>query len=208
MSESTISVGPRGWGAAFLASSGLCGLSGALAGLLWGGVGGRLAMRLLFLTSDDHLRGHITDSGFEIGAISLGTVFLLVFSTVAGGVLGLLAGPLRMLTPGPTWLVALGAGVTGAAFFGSLLVAPDGIDFNVLEPLWLAVALFVLLPGAWAATLVVVADHLSRPGRLFTVLPARVGQRRFGLVGWAALATMTTVGVTDLVADLRSLTRT
>jgi len=206
MSDTTTSAGAPGWTAAVLASTGVCGVAGTLAGIAWGGVGGRLAMRLLFVTSDDRVRGRITDSGFEIGAISPGTMFLLVFSAVAGGLLGLVAGPLRMITAGPAWLVAVGAGVAGGAFFGALLVAPDGVDFNVLEPLWLAVALFVLLPGGWAATVVLLADRLARSGALFTTLPARIDERRFGLVGWGVLAALTVVGVAGLLDDVRSLT--
>jgi hypothetical protein len=197
---------PTGWGAAILASTGICSLAGTLAGVVWGGIGGRLAMRLLFLTSDERVRGVVTDSGFEIGSISLGTVFLVVFSAIGGAFLGAVGGPLRMVTAGPTWLVALGAGIANAAFFGALLVAPDGVDFNVLDPLWLAVALFVLLPGSWAATVVVLADRMARPGVVFADLPAHIGDRRFGLVGWVVIAVLTTVGVTLLIGDIRTLT--
>jgi hypothetical protein len=198
--------GAPGWGAAVLASAGIGGLAGTFAGLLWGGVGGRLAMRLLFLTSDEHVRGIVSDSGFEIGTVSFGTVFLLAFSAVAGAFLGTIGGPLRVVTAGPTWLVAVGAGVANAAFFGALLVAPDGVDFRVLDPLWLAVALFVLLPGAWAATVVLLADRIARPGFVFTVLPARIDERRFGLLGWVVMAVLTVVGVVGLIDDIRSLT--
>jgi hypothetical protein len=111
-----------------------------------------------------------------------------------------------MVTAGPTWLVALGAGIANAAFFGALLVAPDGVDFNVLDPLWLAVGLFVLLPGSWAATVVVLADRMARPGVVFADLPAHIGDRRFGLVGWVVIAVLTTVGVALLIGDIRTLT--
>jgi hypothetical protein len=197
---------PAGWGAAILASAGICSLAGTLAGVVWGGIGGRLAMRLLFLTSDERVRGVVTDSGFEIGTISLGTVFLVLFSAIGGGFLGAFGGPLRMVTAGPTWLVALGAGIANAAFLGALLVAPDGVDFNVLDPLWLAVTLFVLLPGSWAATVVVLADRLARPGVVFADLPTHIGDRRFGLVGWVVIAVLTTVGVALLIGDIRTLT--
>jgi len=41
--------------------------SGAIAGALVGGIGGRLAMLLLRLTSPDAVTGMISDDGFEIG---------------------------------------------------------------------------------------------------------------------------------------------
>jgi len=55
----------RGRGAVYTA------LAGGIAGFVWGGVGGRVAMRIVFLTSDDTVRGVISDDGFEIGRISL-----------------------------------------------------------------------------------------------------------------------------------------
>ena len=51
--------------------------SGFITGLLIGGVGGRLAMFLLRLTSDPALRGRQTDDGFTIGVFSTETLFLL-----------------------------------------------------------------------------------------------------------------------------------
>jgi hypothetical protein len=51
--------------------------AGFLAGVLIGGVGGRLAMLALRLTSDPSLHGVSTDDGFTIGRVSLQTLFLL-----------------------------------------------------------------------------------------------------------------------------------
>ena len=51
--------------------------AGFLAGVLIGGVGGRLAMLALRLTSDPSLNGVSTDDGFTIGRVSLQTLFLL-----------------------------------------------------------------------------------------------------------------------------------
>jgi hypothetical protein len=38
-------------------------------------------------------------------------------------------------------------GLVGAAVVGSQVVNTEGIDFNVLEPVWFAIAGFVALPG-------------------------------------------------------------
>src|SRR5580765_8982665 len=51
--------------------------AGFLAGVVIGGVGGRLAMLMLRLTSDPSLHGVSTDDGFTIGRVSLETLFLL-----------------------------------------------------------------------------------------------------------------------------------
>ena len=40
---------------------------GAISGAVIGGLGGRLVMRILLLTSDDTVRGVTSDDGFEIG---------------------------------------------------------------------------------------------------------------------------------------------
>jgi len=206
MSDRTSSDdGSPGWAAATVTSAGIVGVAGTLAGLVWGGVGGRIAMRILFLTSDDSVRGMTSDAGFEIGTISLGTAFLVVFAAIAGAIIGMFGGLLRMVTAGPTWLVGLGAGLASAAFFGALLVTPEGVDFNVLDPLWLGVTLFVVLPGLWAASTVVVGEWLARPGRLFATLPQRIDERRFGFAGWIVLAVLTAAGVVSLVIDIRDL---
>ena len=51
--------------------------TGGWAGFLVGGVGGRIAMFVLRLTSTDSVRGTQSDDGFTIGQLSGATVFLL-----------------------------------------------------------------------------------------------------------------------------------
>ena len=65
------------------------------AGFLVGGVGGRLAMFILRLTSDDSVRGIESDDGFTIGQISAQSFFLIAATTLLGTLLafGYLAGP-------------------------------------------------------------------------------------------------------------------
>jgi hypothetical protein len=46
---------------------------------------------------------------------------------------------------GRPWLFGGLTGLVG----GSLVIHPDGVDFTLLEPLWLAIVLFVLLPAAY-----------------------------------------------------------
>ena len=49
-------------------------------------------------------------------------------------------------------MVALTAAVVG----GGVFVEFEGIDFRLLKPLWLAIGLFVFLPGAWGATVAII----------------------------------------------------
>lgn len=162
-------------------------------------------MRVVFLTSSEHVRGLTSDDGFEIGTISGATVFLIVFTTILGAIAGLGVGIIRMVTSGPTWAVAVGTGLATATFFGAGIVHTDGVDFRFLEPLWLTVGLFVLIPGLWGATVIVVTDRLLRSS-LATGVPPAVHRRYLGAIGWIFLTCITTVGVRDLAADIATLT--
>ena len=74
------------------------------------------------------------------------------------------------------------------------------------SPLWLAVALFVVIPGVWGITVVLLAQRLMRPGMVYPSLPARINQHRWGLVGWLILAGVTVAGLVDLADDVGRLT--
>jgi hypothetical protein len=127
--------------------------AGAWAGLLVGGVGGRLAMFVLRLTSPDYVRGVTSDDGFEIGRFSFDTVFLLALTTIAGAFVGVVFVAFRraLHVAWRVWSWTL----VGATVGGSLILHADGIDFNLLEPTWLAVAMFIAIPAGGAALMAV-----------------------------------------------------
>jgi hypothetical protein len=131
--------------------------SGAIAGFLIGGIGGRVAMLLLRLTSPDLVIGMSSDDGFEIGVVSTNTLNLLAAMTFVGAANGLLYAALRSAVPPrlrlPLWTL-LAATAGGASF-----VHEDGIDFTLLEPAALAVVLFVALPALAAALVVVLVER-------------------------------------------------
>ena len=191
--------------AAFAASGVIAAGVGGVAGLVWGGIGGRIAMRVVFLTSNEHVRGVTSDDGFEIGTISGATIFLLIFTTILGGIAGFGVGIIRMVTSGPTWAVAIGTSLAGASFAGAGIVHTDGVDFRLLDPLWLTVGLFVLIPGLWGATVVVVTERLLRSHRI-EGLPLLVHHRYWGATGWILLVAITTIGIRNLLADIATLT--
>ena len=206
MGDPQVQTTPRFSLPALLGWMGLGSTAGSIAGFMWGGVGGRIAMRILTLTSDDRLRGAISDDGFEIGRISAGTVFLLVLSTILGGIAGAIYGAVRAVVSAPNRVLAPAVGIAAAAIGGSFIVHADGIDFRVLEPLWLTVGLFVLIPGLWGLTIVPLSDRLRERVLKFPhtdLEPA--GGRPSQLVGWAFLAFVAVMGTLGLIRDVRAL---
>jgi hypothetical protein len=134
--------------------------AGAWAGLLVGGVGGRLAMFLLRVTSPDYVRGVESDDGFEIGRFSTDTVFLLALTTIAGAVVGMGFVAVRRALP-IAWRVWSWT-LVGATVGGSLILHADGVDFQLLEPAWLAVSSFVVIPAGGAALMAVWVERWDR----------------------------------------------
>lgn len=139
-------------------------LAGIWLGALVGGLGGRLAMLLLRATSSEHVVGVTSDDGFFIGRVTLGGTYNLIGLGAAIGIIG--AAAYRWVEHwllGPPWFRRLTAALGAGAVVGSMLVHTDGVDFNVLEPQWLAIALFVLIPAAFAYFIGPLEDALARP---------------------------------------------
>jgi len=140
--------------------------AGFVAGLTIGGVGGRLAMFVLRLTSDPALRGLETDDGFTIGVFSGATLFLVFLTAIAGAVGGVAYLAVRAWLPerARPWLFGTLTGVVG----GALVIRPDGIDFTLLEPLWLAVVMFVALPASYGVAVSLLAERFLASDSAFT----------------------------------------
>lgn len=138
----------------------LGGAAGAVSGFVIGGVGGRLAMFLLRLTSSDWVRGLESDDGFTIGQFSTDTIFLLAFTTFIGLVVGIVCVALRSQLPGfrGAVMLVLAGGTLGAA----VIIKPDGVDFTRLGPLPLACALFTVIPLASTALIVLFIGRWRR----------------------------------------------
>lgn len=94
--------------------------------------------------------------------------------TALGAMNGVLYAALRTMIPGrlrlPLWVGF--AALVG----GSLFVHEDGVDFTLISPALLAIALFVLLPGVAAALVVLLVERWDREAawrnRRLTVLVA------------------------------------
>jgi hypothetical protein len=137
-------------------------LVGVPVGLLAIGLGGRLAMFLLRLTSPPDVIGVTSDDGFEIGRFTLAGTYNLMNVGVAVGLIGALA--CAVVSPwlvGPAWLRVTTVGLTAGALVGSLILHADGVDFTRLQPRWLAVLLFLALPALVGALLLVLVDRAT-----------------------------------------------
>lgn len=137
-------------------------VAGIPTGVLVAGVGSRLAMLVLRLTSPDTVVGVTSDDGFEIGRFTIGGTYNLLMLGAAVGLIG--AAAYRAVQPwllGPEWFRRLTVAAASGAVVGSLLIHADGVDFRVLEPTWLAVSLFVALPALFGAAVGFAVDRVA-----------------------------------------------
>jgi pimeloyl-ACP methyl ester carboxylesterase len=160
--------------------------AGAISGLLCAGLVGRLVMRTLAATSGGGAAGLRTEAGETVGRITVGgsIAFIQFAGFVSATLLAVAFVALRR------WLPAT-AGPAGAALGVVLLgtigvidpLSPSNVDFEILTPRWLAVALVVgtaLLLGVTFAAITARLDQLSlAPGRRRSVIYVGLGAMWF-----------------------------
>lgn len=167
--------------------------AGALSGLIVGGFGGRLAMMLLARLAPE-TAGVVSDDGFVIGQLTFaGTYTLVTIATGLGVVGGGIYVVLRGLMIGPRWFQVLSISLGAAVVVGAELVHTDGVDFTFLHPRLLAIALFVTIPGLYAALLTIVCERWLHPDGRF--LRARRRTALAPLILWLPLAPLPLAGV-------------
>ena len=180
-------------------------MAGVSVGILVIGLGSRLAMLVLRVTSPSPVVGMESDDGFEIGRITLSGTFQLLALGAAVGVIGALA--YVAVAPwliGPGWFRRLTVGLTAGALVGSMVIVPGGIDFTFLEPTWLAVVFFVGLPVGSGIRPTLAVDLVARPeswtgrGRTAWMLPLVL----LALVPPAALVLVPVVAIVALLLPL------
>lgn len=132
--------------------------AGMLAGLVVGGIGGRIAMFILRVTSSSRVNGIESDDGFRIGQISGATFFLLLITTALGAIGGLIYLFGRQWVPA-RWRIAV-SGTSFGVVLAAGVIKPDGVDFTLLSPLWLAVVLFVLISVAFGLVVSLLVERL------------------------------------------------
>ncbi len=166
-------------------------VAGVPVGILIGGVGSRLAMLLLRVTSPETVRGLESDDGFIIGRFTLSGSYGLLQLGAFVGVLG--AGVyllVRRWLVGPIWFRYLTVGLGSGAVVGSMLLHSDGVDFRVLAPRWLAMALFVAVPALFGVAIGPAVEMIERR-------PMPAGWRQF-----AAPAVILAIGPAGIIPAL------
>ncbi len=145
------------------------GLAGTITGVVVGGIGGRLMMRVSAVLAPDHAVGMLTDNENVVGEITLGGTFGLVFFVgIFGGAFGAIAYVIS--EPWLAW-----AGRWRGLVFGLVLLAvastfafdPENLDFALLENERVTVAMLAALFLLFGPLLVWVRGMLDR--RLPTV---------------------------------------
>jgi hypothetical protein len=122
-------------------------LVGAVSGAFVVGVLGRAAMALL-AGLNPAASGVTSDDGFVMGQFTLSGSLQLVGAGVQLGVIGAAVYvAVRGLMFGPSWFRLLSMSLAPGVVVGAVIVHTDGVDFVLLEPVWLAVGLFIALPS-------------------------------------------------------------
>jgi hypothetical protein len=152
-------------------------VSGAAAGILAAGAGGRLVMRLLAVTAGADAQGRITEAEEIVGRITIdGTLGFVVFT---GLFFGTVSGAAYLLLR--RWLPA---GRAGGLAYGALLLVVAGTrleplrrgnpDFDLVGPSWVSVVAFTVLVVFHGALVVALAGRASRAVPLLAARPGAI----------------------------------
>jgi hypothetical protein len=161
----------------------LLALAGISTGVVVAGIGSRLAMLTLRLTSHPRVIGIQSDDDFTIGRFTFfGTYNLLVLGAAFGVIGAAVYQWVRPWLMGPPWFRYVTVGLACGAVVGSMLIHADGIDFRALTPTWLAIALFIALPFLFGVAISWTVDRLDRDGSF-----ARQGRARWIVAGILAV---------------------
>ena len=165
--------------AALLRALGIGVLAGLGAGFVAGGIGSRLAMRVVALTAGPAAQGLITENGNRIGVFTSDTGFLLFFGTFLGVFGGLLYVALRPWLPRSGRRRGLAFGALLLAACGTAVVERENFDFHRFGIPALNIALFAALFLLFG---LVVAPLADRAERAFPPIPPARAPR-LGTVG-------------------------
>ena len=169
------------------------GISGAIVGIVVGGLGGRVVMRIVAILHPDAV-GALTENGNRIGDVTVGgTLFLVLFGLILcalAGALWVIVGP---WIPGNTGARALlTAGIAIAIGTPELIIGRNP-DFVILDHDPRVVALLVALVGLIGLSIALLDSWLDRR------LPRAVAGRKGPAVFYAIVTLTGAVLVLPLV---------
>ena len=171
-------------------------LAGAVAGLVWGGIGGRLVMLALRATSPDAVGVDTERRVRDRPGHARGSLNLAAVTTLGGAFAGVLYVAVRTGV-GPGRARAAGGALRCRRRAGRPSVSPDGIDQRILEPRWLTVGAFIVLPAAATLTIVLIVERLGRRGpRVAPPAPRRLAMAARVAVTLAGVLLTTVAAVT------------
>lgn len=153
--------------------SAIVGLAGVITGLVVGGIGGRILMRVAAVAAPDRIIGATTENGNRIGDITIGgTLEIILFVGILLGLVGAIA--YLIAEPWLSW-----AGRWHGVVFGGFLLAIGGsgtlsssnFDFFLVGNQELVVAMFIALFLGFGAFILPVTSWLEK--RLPPIDPER-----------------------------------
>jgi hypothetical protein len=186
-------------------------LAGGIAAFLAGGVAARLAMRLLALTSPDIAQGRLTDDAARVGQFTItGSLSLAAALSMAGAFLGPVYLLVRRVLPDSRAKRIAGYALLTGTVGGALLVHDHpSFDYTILQPAWLAVTVFVLVPASYGALTALVVERMAPRrdplvgGRLATWWGSAPVSIAGSVLYWALVAW----GTYGIITDVASLMR-
>jgi hypothetical protein len=181
---------------------GFCLLAGVVAGLLAGGVGSRLAMRVVALVGSGH-GGELTEAQARVGEITVGgTIFLLITGIGAGLLGGLGYFVVRRWIPGRGVWRGLLFGLFLLLVAGSRILDRGNPDFARFVSPSLAIALFAVLFLVYGLLVVWLADRWTRAA------PKPPTVRLLATSGYAVVVVVSVAGLVSLVSNLQGILAT
>ena len=173
-------------------------LAGLAAGIVAGGIGSRLAMRIVALLAPPEDQGALTDAEARVGEISLdGTLFLLLAGATLGLFGGLLYLALRRWMPGGTLGKGLAFGALLLILFGHVIIEGGNPDFRQFVPSPVSVGLFASLFIAFGLIAAAIVERMDRGGG------GRPRNRYGTAAGYVAIAVAAAAGLRQ---DIDALT--
>ena len=169
------------------------GISGAIVGIVVGGIGARVVMRVVAILHPDAV-GALTENGNRIGDITMGgTLFLVLFGLISCALAGVLWVIVSPWIPGQTGVRALLTAGIAIATGTPLLIIGRNPDFVILDHDPGVVALLVALVGLIGLSIALLDSWLDRR------LPHAVTGRKGPAVFYATVTLMGAVLVLPFV---------